>query len=415
DSQVFVAVIGIDNFGHVNDICGTATGDEILRALAVRLRTETEPGDLLGRVRGDEFIVARDATGDVDASEFGQTLMDLLGEPLELPADHLAHPRLSFSVGVTISSDGDSPESMLADAGAAVREARHEGGDRVLVFSDEARARATRRRNITAALPFALERNELRLEYQPILDLVTLRTVGFEALLRWDHPDLGPVSPDEFIPIAEATRLIVAIGTWVLDRSLQQLAEWHLCPGVSVELWMAINVSVQQLSPDYATRVLESIERTGVPAEAVHIEITESVLMDRIDLALRTFTDLRSLGVNISIDDFGTGYSSLSYLSRLPVDVIKIDGLFVEALTADGDGASIIGAMVTLANGLELDTVAEGVETVQQLDSLRTLGCTNGQGFLWSPALRPDDALRWIADAGTVAPRDQHREGPPDG
>lgn len=415
DGRVFVAVVGIDNFGHVNDVCGTSTGDEILRALAARLRTQTEPGDLVGRVRGDEFIVARDATGDVDASEFGQTLMNLLGEPLELAVDQLAYPRLSFSVGVTISSDGDSPESLLADAVAAVREARHEGGGGVLVYSDEARARATRRRNITAALPFALERNELRLEYQPILDLVTLRTVGFEALLRWDHPELGPIAPDEFIPIAESNRQIVAMGTWVLDRALQQLAEWHRCPGASVELWMAVNVSVHQLTRDFPARVLESIERSEVPAEAVHIEITESVLMNRIDLTLPTFTDLQSLGVNISIDDFGTGYSSLSYLSRLPIDVIKIDGSFIDALTADIDGASIIGAMITLANGLELDIVAEGVETVHQLECLRTLGCTHGQGYLWSRALRPDDAMRWMVAAGTVIGGDQHREVPADG
>jgi diguanylate cyclase (GGDEF)-like protein/PAS domain S-box-containing protein len=396
DGQVFVAVIGIDHFGQVNDICGTSTGDEILRALAARLRAQTEPGDLVGRVRGDEFIVARQAAGDLDASDFGRTLEDILDEPLDLQIDHLAHPLLSFSVGVTISSDGDTPESMLADADAAMREAKHDGGDRVLVFDDDARARATRRRKIIVALPRALERNELRLEYQPIVDLASLRTVGFEALLRWDHPELGPITPDEFIPVAESNRLIVAIGTWVLDRALHQLAEWHLCPGVSVELWMAVNVSVQQLSQDFPSRVRESIERTGVPAEAVHIEITESVLMNRIDLALPTFAALQSLGVNISIDDFGTGYSSLSYLSRLPVDVIKIDGSFVDALTEDGDGASIIGAMITLARGLELDIVAEGVETVEQRDSLRALGCTNGQGFLWSRALRPDDARGWI-------------------
>jgi diguanylate cyclase (GGDEF)-like protein/PAS domain S-box-containing protein len=398
DSQVFVAVVGIDNFAQVNDISGTATGDDILRAMAARLRSGTEPGDLVGRVRGDEFIIARDAPGDVDASEFGQSLKDLLGEPLEFHVDHLAHPRLSFSVGVTISSNGDSSESMLADADAAMHEAKFDGGDRVLVFSDDARARATRRRRITAALPHALEREELRLEYQPILDLHTLRTVGFEALLRWDHPDLGSIAPDEFIPIAEANRLIVAIGTWVLDRALQQLAEWHRCPGRSVELWVAVNVSAQQLSADFVSRVSGAIERTGVPAEAVHIELTESILMDRVDLALPIFDELRLLGVNISIDDFGTGYSSLSYLSRLPIDVVKIDGSFVAALTGDGEGAAIIGAMITLADGLGLDTVAEGVETLQQLECLQALGCTNGQGFLWSRPLGPDDALRSISD-----------------
>ncbi len=405
DTQVFVAAIGIDNFAHVNDIAGTSTGDDVLRAVAARLRVQAAPGDLVGRVRGDEFIVARHAAGDVDATAFGQSLKALLGESLELEFHHLASPRLSFSVGVTVSSVGDSPESMLADADAAMREAKSTGGDLVVVFSEVARARATRRRSIAAALPFALERDEFHLEYQPILDLISLETVGFEALLRWDHPELGRIAPDEFIPIAEANRLIVPVGTWALDRALHQLADWHRTPGVSAELWMAVNVSAQQLSTDFPAIVREAVERSGVPAESVHIEITESVLMDRIDLALPIFGDLRSFGINISIDDFGTGYSSLSYLSRLPVDIIKIDRSFVESLSADGDGdgASIIGAMITLADGLELDIVGEGVETIRQRDSLRALGCTNGQGFLWSRALCPDDALHWIVGAAMPA------------
>jgi diguanylate cyclase (GGDEF)-like protein/PAS domain S-box-containing protein len=405
-AQVIVAVVGIDNFRQINDARGASAGDEVLRALAARLSTRIESGDLVSRVRGDEFVLARPvSTADTTAAELGQRVLDVLAEPLSNDGDDgLADLRLSFSVGVTTSTNHDSPDSLLADADAAMHQAKRDGGGRIVVFDDDARARATRRRNICAALPFAVERNELRLEYQPIIDLSTARTVGFEALLRWTHPDLGPVAPDEFIPVAEANRLIAPIGSWVIDEALQQLADWRRSRRVPTELWVAINLSAQQLAQDdLASRVSRAIERVGIPAELVHLEITESVLMDGIEDGERTITQLHSLGINISIDDFGTGYSSLSYLSRLTVDTIKIDRSFVNALTTDRDGTSIVRAIINLANSLEHHIVAEGIETCQQLDSLRALGCTFGQGFLWSRSLHPEAALQWIVDSSQPA------------
>jgi diguanylate cyclase (GGDEF)-like protein/PAS domain S-box-containing protein len=398
NAHVMVAVVGIDNFRPINDVSGSMRGDEVLRALAAQLRTWAQPGDVIGRVRGDEFMVARTFHGrPISAIEFGSTLKRALGDALPVAPGNAPIDRLLFSVGITTSKHGDSAESMLADANAAMSDAKLAGGDRVVVFDDEARARATRRRTIASALTHAIERNQLRLEYQPVLDLTSLDTVGFEALLRWTHPDLGPIAPNEFIPIAEANGLIVAIGEWVIDRALQQLGDWHRNPDLPEGLWMAVNVSAQQLSHEgLVARVGETIERCGVPASAVHLEITESVLLDRIDRALPTIAGLHRLGVEIAIDDFGTGYSSLSYLSRLPVNTLKIDRSFVNALTVDHCGGSIIRAIANLADSLGLHVIAEGVETVEQLETLRALGCTTGQGFLWSPALHPDSAEQWM-------------------
>jgi diguanylate cyclase (GGDEF)-like protein/PAS domain S-box-containing protein len=392
-AQVMVAAVGVDNFRQFNDVSGSLTGDDALRSVAARIGTWTGPEDLIGRIRGDEFIVARCShAAETDAAEFGRRLKEMLGESSAAGDDQVAQPRLSFSVGITTTSGVDSPESIIADADAAMADAKRNGGDCVVVFDDDARARATRRRNIGAALALALERDELRLEYQPILDLTDLSTIGFEALLRWTHPDLGHISPAEFIPIAESDKLIGPIGAWVVEHAMQQLAEWRRDPRVPSDLWVAVNVSAQQLSQGrLADGVRSLLERTGLPADAMHLEITESVLMDGVDHALTTIAELHSLGVNLSIDDFGTGYSSLSYLSRLPVD-----RSFVSALSATRGGTSIVRAIITLAQSLELGVVAEGVETSQQLETLRDLGCTSGQGFLWSRSLPSDDALQWL-------------------
>jgi diguanylate cyclase (GGDEF)-like protein/PAS domain S-box-containing protein len=396
--HVMVAAVGIDNLRQITDVSGSLTGDDAVRSVAARICAWTGPDDLVGRIRGDEFVVARNSrAAETDAVEFGRRLKEALGESVVAGDDRAAQTRLSFSVGIATTSGVDSPDTIIADADAAMDDASRNGGDRVVVFDDDARARATRRRNIAAALALALERDELHLEYQPIVDLTHFRTIGFEALLRWTHPDLGDISPAEFVPIAEFDNLIGPIGTWVVDQAMQQLAEWRRDPRVPADLWMAVNVSAQQLSHGrLADRVRESLGRSGVPADAVHLEITEGVLVDRSDHALTTIAELHSLGVNLSIDDFGTGYSSLSYLSRLPVDCLKIDRAFVHALSATRGGTPIVRAIITLAHSLELSVVAEGVETAAQLETLRELGCTSGQGFLWSRALPPHDALQWM-------------------
>ena len=400
--HVAVALIDIDDFKLVNDRSGHTTGDAVLRSLADRLVTGLGDGDVTARFDGDRFAVVRtDVASEVDANQLGEAIVALLREPLDI-GEYGFQIAVTASVGVALSSASDSSASLLRDADDAMHQAKANGKNCVTVFDAVARARAHRRHTIAMSLPLALDRQELHIEYQPVIELGTLATAGFEALLRWDHPDLGVISPLEFIPLAEASGEVVAIGDWVLAEAARQLALWRSDPRTPDGLWMAINVSARQLAqPLIASRLVTTVRRTGVPLEAIHLEITESVLVDRIDNALRTIEELREAGFNVSIDDFGTGYSSLSYLSRLPVDILKIDRAFVAGLTDSGPADSIIDTIVALADTLHLDTVAEGIELPMQLERLRQLGCRYGQGFLWSRGLLPDDAFEWMTECNT--------------
>ena len=397
DHLVALAVIDVDRFKLVTDGLRHSSGDEALRALAIRFQSGLRPTDFVVSTSGDGFAVVRiDVRTMDDAHQLGNEVIALLDAPLILEDRELF---LTVSVGVTLSTPTDSPESLLRDADDAMYQAKRDGRNQVKVFDHHARSRAHRRQAVTTALPRALERDELRLEFQPIIDLATCEVAGFESLLRWDHPELGSIPPAEFIPIAEATGLILRIGIWVLDHSLEQLAAWRADPRVRQDLWMSVNVSAQQLiDPRLVDHVRAAAEQAGVPAASVHLEITESVLMDRVDNALGTIVELQSFGFSVSIDDFGTGYSSLSYLSRLPIDTVKIDRSFVGGLgaSATGHDPSIVRAMIALADVLDLDVVAEGVELSSQLDFLTELGCTYGQGFLWTASLIAPDALDWM-------------------
>jgi diguanylate cyclase (GGDEF)-like protein/PAS domain S-box-containing protein len=397
DHLVALAVIDIDRFKLVTDGLPHASGDQALRALATRFRSGMRPSDFVVSTSGDGFAIVRTGVRTLDdAHQLGNEVMALLDDPLVLDDRELS---LTVSVGVTLSTATDSAESLLRDADDAMYQAKRDGRNQVKVFDQHARSRAHRRQRVTMALPEALERDELHLEFQPMIDLTTCEVAGFESLLRWNHPELGSIPPAEFIPIAEATGMILQIGVWVLDHSLRQLAAWRADPRVPQDLWMSVNVSAQQLmDPRLIDQIRAAAERAGVPPAAVHLEITESVLMDRVDNALGTIVELQSFGFSVSIDDFGTGYSSLSYLSRLPIDTVKIDRSFVAGLGAGATGhdPSIVRAMIALANVLDLDVVAEGVELTSQLDFLTELGCTYAQGFLWSKSLRAPDALQWM-------------------
>ena len=397
DHLVALAVIDIDRFKLVTDGLPHSSGDEALRKLAIRFRSGLRPTDFVVSMSGDGFAVVRtDVQNLDDAHDLGNEIMKLLDDPLILEDRELS---LTVSVGVTLSTATDSSDSLLRDADDAMYQAKNDGRNQVKVFDHHARFRAHRRQSVSMALPQALERDEMRLEFQPIIDLVTCQVAGFESLLRWDHPELGSIPPAEFIPIAEASGIILRIGVWVLDHSLRQLAAWRADPRVPHDLWMSVNVSAQQLiDPRLVEHVRAAADQAGVPAAAVHLEITESVLMDRVDNALGTIVELQSFGFSVSIDDFGTGYSSLSYLSRLPIDTVKIDRSFVAGLGAGATGhdPSIVRAMIALAEVLDLDVVAEGVELTSQLDFLTELGCTYAQGFLWTASLSAPCALDWM-------------------
>ncbi|HEX4980177.1 MAG TPA: EAL domain-containing protein, partial [Ilumatobacteraceae bacterium] len=375
--------------------------DQVLRAVAARLRVGMSSSDIVARFGGDEFVIVRTGVSTIDAAkQLGERAMAILRHPVTIIDRDL---QLTISVGVALSTPADSPDSLLRDVDDAMFEAKRDGRNRVTAFDDSARARAHRRQSLAASLPLALERDELHLEYQPIVRVASLETAGFEALLRWEHPDLGTILPEEFVPIAETSGLILQIGAWVLERASRQVASWRADERVPPGLWMAVNLSASQLAqPHLADHVEAIIREAGAPAAAIHLEIAESVLMDRIDNALNTIVELQAVGVSVSIDDFGTGYSSLSYLSRLPVDTIKIDRSFVSGLGGAGHGTSIIRATIALADTLDLDVVAEGVELAGQLELLRELGCTYAQGFIWSHSLRPDAALEWMTERTTT-------------
>ena len=401
DHHVALALIDIDDFKLVNDRNGHAMGDAVLRTLADRLVAGLPHGDLVTRFDGDGFAIVRtNVASHDDASQLGAAIVSVLREPLTV-GEHGVHVAVTASVGVALSTPSDSSRSLLRDADDAMHHAKASGKNCVMVFDGAARSRTQRRRTLATALPLALERGELHVVYQPVIDLETLTTAGFEALLRWQHPDLGAITPLEFIPLAEASGDILVIGEWVVEQAARQLAMWKADPRTPDQLWMAINVSATQLAqPLFADRVVAAVRSADLPVAAIHLEITESVLVDRIDNALRTIEELRNVGFNVSIDDFGTGYSSLSYLSRMPVNTLKIDRAFVAGLTEPGPAVSIIRTITALADALELHTGAEGIELPLQLERLKELGCRYGQGFLWSAGLRPDDALAWLIEHG---------------
>ena len=409
-SPVAVVFLDLDQFKVINDSLGHAVGDRVLSDAAARLRCTIGATSqvLLGRFGGDEFIAIKTVRDAEEATTFAEQLRSCLDAPFHISERELY---LAASVGIAISCADDVPETVLANADAAMYRAKELGRARTELFDDSLRQRSENRLELTSELRRAFEHEELHIAYQPLIRLSDGATVGFEALLRWDHPELGSIAPDQFIPVAEDSGLIVGIGEWVLDRSLRQLKEWRdRFPGAS-ELWMAVNLSARQLArPDIVERIDHAISRSGVPPERVHLEITESVLMNNIEASIDTVMRLRDLGMKLSVDDFGTGYSSLSYLKELPIHTLKIDRSFVDGL--DGgcadrgsehtEDTSIVEAILSLGRALHLQVLAEGIETQTQLEALTAMGCHFGQGFLWSRALPPDDAVRWIDGANRV-------------
>ena len=310
------------------------------------------------------------------------------------------------SVGLSVhasGSDGLPSEGLLRDADAAMYQAKAKGGDVVVVFDASMRERVASRLLLERELRLALERNQLTVHYQPKLRLSDRRVVGMEALLRWTHPTLGSVSPADFIPIAEDTGMIVEIGAWVVDQACAQLRRLHDLMAQPEMMSVSVNLSVRQLRDDsMIDHVARALLRHRIPASSLCLELTESMLMNDVDTISGHLAALRACGVKISIDDFGTGYSSLAYLRRLPVDEVKIDRTFVAALDREGPGASMVAAVVAIANSLEITTVAEGVETEDEAEALTELGCVEAQGFLFSPAVPPDglvDVVRRIGSA----------------
>jgi len=394
--EISLLFIDLDRFKMVNDHWGHQVGDELLCAVAGRLSAQLRDADLVCRIGGDEFVIA---LASPSHSALAESLADrVLAEftyPFELSVGNVV---ISASIGVAKSLGGAQALELIRDADTAMYKAKGSGRNAYALFDTSLRDEVRDRMNLEQALRRALPSGELAVHYQPIVDLETGELDGFEALMRWQHPTLGAVSPAEFIPVAEETGLIVESGAWLLRESVAQLAAWTAERGPGARrLHVSVNVSVRQLR-DYAlvAVVRDVLTATGLAPEQLWLEITESGVMTDIDTALTTLNQLRGLGITLCIDDFGTGYSSLSYLNRLPVGIVKIDQSFVSRVGAEGIDEPIVRAVLAMTRAMNLRVVAEGVETESQRDWLREQGCDLAQGWFYGKAELPANLGAWI-------------------
>ena len=392
--HVSVMFLDLDHFKLINDTQGHATGDALLRAIAERLLEAVRPGDTVARFGGDEFVVVcEDVADETEAHEIAQRLCEAIELPLRVQRDEVF---ITASLGVAVSRSTDTTEDLLRDADAAMYQAKVNGRARAELFDAQIRARAEHRRDTENALRRAVEEQQFRLVYQPIIDLEAGWVVGAEALLRWDHPERGIVSPVDFIGVAEETGLIQPIGAWVLDEACQQLQRWR-SELPHVPLFMAVNISARQLRTGIADQVRAALSRHHVSPGCLTLEITEGVLMEDIARCEDALNQLHADGIRLAIDDFGIGYSSLNYLKQFPIDVIKIDRAFVDGLGTCPNDTAIVSAIVGMARALKINLVAEGVETPTQLRALRHLGCQQAQGFHLAKPMPPDDVTKLLA------------------
>jgi len=396
-----VLFIDLDRFKNINDSLGHHVGDGLLRSVSRRLLSGLRPGDTVSRLGGDEFTVILSGIPDAETARH-------IIETRILPS--LSHPHIvgessleiSCSVGVAMyPSDGQDISALMQNADAAMYQAKAAGRNLVKFFSLEIAERLRLRLSLESALRLAIEHQQLSLVYQPCIDVRTGALASVEGLLRWHHPDLGHVGPAQFIPIAEDTGLIIGIGAWVIERACQQMAKWRDEDGLSVNI--SINLSAIQLRDHDIVRILrESLSRHRVPASSLELEVTKTVLMENAKSYLPVINGLRTLGVKMSLDDFGTGYSSLSDLNRFPLDRIKIDRAFVHDMLDDPVDLTVVKSIVELGHELGLKVVAEGVETEHEANILRSIGCDEFQGFLFSRPLTPDQLKEWAIDRVVV-------------
>jgi diguanylate cyclase (GGDEF)-like protein len=402
---VAVLFMDLNQFKAVNDTWGHQTGDELLVVIGSRLSARVRREELVARVGGDEFVVvAEDVAGPDGAAALARRLLDVFDDRVELPATTLS---VGTSIGIALTTPGGAvvtAEDLLRDADTAMYRAKAASGSTFEIFDESMRVELAERLSLENDLREALGRGEIELHYQPIVDLETGITKGFEALMRWTHPVRGAVRPDVFIPVAEDTGLITDLGRFAIEQAGARLREWSLEHGGTLS--MSVNLSPRQmLDPELVPTVARVLDGLPLPPSSLVLEITETSLIEDDGGTAATIGALKALGVRLSADDFGTGYSSLAYLRRYPFDQVKVDRSFVAGLEAGGDDEVIVAAVLSMARALSLTTVAEGVETPYQRDRLRELGAHSGQGWLFARPMPAEQAREHLARARTPALR----------
>jgi diguanylate cyclase (GGDEF)-like protein/PAS domain S-box-containing protein len=393
--KVAVLLLDLDRFKEVNEGVGHDGGDLVLPMVTRRLAEVVRPADLVARVAGDEFVVVCEGlVGELEAVGVAERINLALREPVRVDRSEL---RLTASIGIAMThGDGDHAESVLRDADAALYQAKQRGRARFELFNETRRREVQTRRQLEGELERAIEEGELRVWLQPEIELPSGALIGFEALVRWEHPTRGLLSPVEFIPHAERSGLIDRLGEWVLGESCRFARQWRDDRGADGDgMVVSVNLSVRQLAdPLLPDRVQAALAESGLAPEELCLELTESALMDDADLSLSALRSLKSIGVKLAIDDFGTGYSSLAYLRRFPIDAVKIDRSFVSGLGSRAEDGAIVTAVLGLTRALGLIAIAEGVEQGEQRDELVRLGCAAAQGYLFSPPRPADEVIR---------------------
>ncbi len=395
-----VLFLDLDRFKVINDSLGHAVGDKLLIAIAERLKACVRPGDVVARLGGDEFVILLNRSGDTpEVVSVAERLQTKISEPFKIDNYEVF---TSASIGIIVSGNVQrKAEDFLRDADAAMYRAKESGKARYEIFDRKMHVQNMNLLQIETDLRHAVDRDEFEVLYQPIVNLATGTAHEFEALIRWRHPVHGLVAPNEFVHVAEETGLIIQIGKWILQESCRQIAEWQR--RFKLPLSISVNLSAKQLMhPTLTAQVQEILASTGLAPAQLKLEVTESTVMEHSEKSMNILAELDALGVTLSTDDFGTGYSSLSYLQRFPFDRLKIDRSFINIMDESEKSGAIVKTILMLGENLNIEVVAEGVETVSHLEGLRALGCKAGQGYLFSRPIGQEDAEQFLADGANV-------------
>jgi len=399
-TTVAAILIGIDDFKEINDSLGHAAGDELLIAVAGRITGMLGFGDIAARVGGDEFVVVLErGHGETHITDLAEQILTAIASPYVVDGRELT---ITASAGIVFDHDrSSSAEIMLRNADIAMYRAKTQGKRQIVVFETHMHTDSFDRLQLRADLARAVDLEQFVAHYQPVIEIATRRIVGAEALIRWEHPERGLLGPNVFIPLAEETGLIGALGEWILDRACRDLVTWREAFPAAADFTMSVNLSVQQLhDPGIVNTVEETLVRTGLPADRLVLEVTESTLITDTERIRATMEELRRLGARLAVDDFGTGYSSLGYIQQFEFDVLKIDKSFVDALETHTN-RRIITAVIELARQLDVRTIAEGIESELQANLLEDLGCAYGQGYLFSRPVPAEAFTELLADERT--------------